>query len=472
MANGSYPSFSIVIADDDENIISSMTYVLKSGNITHIVPVKDSREVLPVMDREDAGILFIDLTMPHITGLQLIPEIRRRFPQVAVIVITGNTEIETAVECIRLGVSDYLVKPIEPEKLIATTRRIIEIKELERENRTLKKYLLAQDTEHPEAFADIITHNKSMRTLFLYVESIALTDKPVLITGETGVGKELFARAIHRVSRRKDETFLAANVASYDETMFNDTLFGHIRGAYTGADVSRKGLVETASGGTLFLDEIGELPQSCQVKLLRLLEAQEFFPLGSDTPKRSNARLVCATNRNLKAACEAGSFRNDLYYRLVTHHLHIPALKDRSDDIPLLVEKYAIDAAKECGKEKIEVPQEVVALLRNYAFPGNVRELKSILLDAVSMERGKSLSIELVRNSLDQSYKLKESSGNGNPGFAFPLELPTIKECINLLVDEALRRSGGNQTLAAKSLGITQQALNKRIKQRESNDEE
>jgi DNA-binding NtrC family response regulator len=470
MGNGSYPSFSIVIADDEENIIASITYVLKSDNISHIVPVKDSREVIRVLEQTDACVLFLDLTMPHITGQELIPVIRSRFPQVAVIVITGNTEIETAVECMRLGVSDYLVKPIEPGKLIATVRRIIEIKELERENRTLRKYLLAQDAEHPEAFEDIITQNKAMKTLFLYVESIAQTDKPVLITGETGVGKELFAQAIHRVSRRKDATFLAVNVASYDETMFNDTLFGHVRGAYTGADTLRKGLVETAAGGTLFLDEIGDLPQTCQVKLLRLLEVHEFFPLGSDIPKRSNARLVCATNRNLKAACETGSFRNDLYYRLVTHHLHIPPLKERPEDIPLLIERFVLDAVKECGKPKIAVSQDVVSLLKNYAFPGNVRELKSILFDAVSMERSETLSIDLVRESLDESFKLKESPVFSIAGFSFPDELPTIKDCIRMLVDEALRRSGGNQTLAAKYLGITQQALNKRIKQRRADE--
>jgi DNA-binding NtrC family response regulator len=308
-----------------------------------------------------------------------------------------------------------------------------------------------------------------MHSIFQYLESIAHSRQPILITGETGVGKELFAQAIHVLSEL-DGHWVVVNVAGLDDVMFSDTLFGHARGAFTGADRSRRGLIETANGGSLFLDEIGDLPQPSQVKLLRLLQNGEYMPLGEDRPRHSQAHIIAATNRDLWLLQRKGHFRKDLNFRLRTHHVHLPPLRERADDIPLLVDHFLVEAARELKKRKPTPPKELYTLLQTYAFPGNVRELRSMIFDAVSRHRAKVLSLEVFKEHMD-----RENGGAGGPvqpvadldeaapfrGFQ---ELPTIKEMTRMLIAEAMRRANGNQSIAARMLGISQPALSKRLK--------
>ena len=287
MKQATFPSLPVLLVDDEEQFLLSASFTLSADGINNVMQCQDSRKVISLLSKQDFSVIALDMNMPHISGWELLPMIARDFPDTPVIIITGVSEIETAVECMKSGASDYIVKPVDDARLVTTIRREIEMKEVQSENALLKQYLLSDKLEHPEAFSTIITKSNAMRSIFQYVEAIARTSMPVLITGETGVGKELIARATHDLSGRIGE-FVPLNVAGVDDTLFSDTLFGHRRGAFTGADRDRKGLIEQAEAGTLFLDEIGDLSLESQVKLLRLLQEAKYYPIGSDVPKLRN----------------------------------------------------------------------------------------------------------------------------------------------------------------------------------------
>jgi DNA-binding NtrC family response regulator len=365
------------------------------------------------------------------------------------------------------GAFDYFVKTTEEERLIKGVHRAIRMFELQRENRELRNHLLHDRLEYPDAFSEIVTQNKALRSIFQYMESVARSPQPVLITGESGVGKELFAKAIHDLSHRQGP-LVAVNVAGLDDNVFADTLFGHIKGAFTGAEGERRGMIEQASNGTLFLDEIGDMSISSQVKLLRLLQEGEYFPLGSDQPKWINARIVVATHQGLEAKMAAGQFRKDLYYRLCTHHIHIPPLRERKDDLPLLLDHFLEQAAKSLDKKKPTPPKELVTLLSAYHFPGNVRELKSMVFNAVSVHKSKILSMDTFGKTIGRkappTADMDDSTNQNGDRFAAFEPLPTLGEAVESLISEAMRRAEGNQTIAARMLGISQPSLCNRLK--------
>jgi transcriptional regulator with PAS, ATPase and Fis domain len=316
-------------------------------------------------------------------------------------------------------------------------------------------------------FSKIITNNKEMKILFNYIESVAISPRPILITGETGTGKELFAQAIHDLSIEKGP-FISINVAGIDDNAFADTLFGHVKGAFTGADTNRSGLVEQASGGTLFLDEIGDLKSDSQIKLLRLLQEREYFTLGSDVPKIMGARIIVATNQDLKARQESGQFRKDLYYRLSSHNVHIPPLRERLDDLPLLLDCFLGEAAVAHGKQKPSFPLELITLLTNYDFPGNIRELKGIVYDAVSTHKTKKMSMFTFKKHITENQSSdihRETEINNAYNFGFQeFSLPTMEKAQILLMKEAVKRSGNNKSMAAQMLGISRQKLIRHLK--------
>ncbi len=474
------PCHPILIIDDLKTTVAVLTGMLSKAGFNHVVGCTDSRTAMDCFYRHDVETVLLDLKMPHIDGESLLLKIKDQFPDIPVIVVTGKTKVEVAVNCMKSGAFDYISKPIDKGRLISAVKRALEIRELKRENDALKKHFMSETLDHPEAFSHIITKNRKMLSIFQYVESIAKTRHPVLITGETGVGKELIAKAIHALSGLTGE-MVPVNLAGLDDIVFSDTIFGHAKGAYTGAQHDRGGLIEKAAGGTLFLDEIGEIGKEAQVKLLRLIQEGEYYALGSDTLKQSTARIITATNKDPWTLEEDGAFRKDLIFRLQTHHIHIPKLSRRKGDIPLLIRHFVDLEAENQGIDAPDLSNELFSLLKNYPFQGNVRELQCMVYDAMSCHtRGKlsfgKLSLDVFKNYMNrrqgQPEKIPTDIHQGKDNEAYDQdsvyagvqELPTLKEASRQLIKEAVKRTGGNQSAAAKLLGITQPALNYRLK--------
>ncbi|OHD75162.1 MAG: two-component system response regulator [Spirochaetes bacterium RBG_13_68_11] len=452
----------VLVVDDEPSVAASLAALLRSNGLANVIECTDSRQVMDLVGSRDVGVVLLDLTMPHRTGGEVLADLHQRYPDTAVIVVTGTNEVPAAVECMKAGAFDYLVKAVEESRLVSSVRRALEIGRLRREFGNLKDRLLAPSLRDPDAFSAMQTRSPAMRAVFLLIESIARSSEPILVTGETGVGKKLVAEAIHRVSGRTGE-LVDVNVAGLDDLMFADTLFGHRKGAFTGAEVQRAGMIQQAAGGTLLMNEIGDLSPASQVKLLQLLDTTTYYPLGSDLPRRCEARIVVATNRDLAKSIEEGDFRRDLFFRLSTHAVRVPPLRERKEDLPLLVGLFVAEAAEKLQREPPRVPAELFSLLEAYHFPGNVRELRSMVYDAIARTASGTLSLDPFRDVIRRDTVLGGKNNAGGLRLVFSERLPTIREAMGLLIEEALNRAGGNQSVAAGLLGISHQALSKRM---------
>ena len=456
----------VLLVDDEQAALDTFELVLRAEGVEGVATLNDSREVLPFLAGQRVVLVVLDLSMPHMSGHELLLKIREEYPDIPVIISTAANDIETAVQCMQNGAVDYLVKPVEKGRFIATVRKSLKFQELRSEAANLTEALLNDRLKRPEVFSSIITRNNKMIDIFRYIEAIACSQHAVLITGETGVGKELIAKALHTASGRKGE-FVAINAAGLDDLMFSDALFGHERGAFTGADSRREGMIAQAANGTLFLDEMGDLSEASQVKLLRLLQERTYYPLGSDVPKRSLARIVTATNKDMKQLAYMNKIRKDLYYRLCGHHIQVPALRERREDLPLLVDIFLEDAAAALNKKKPTPPPELVRFLTIYPFPGNIRELQGMVFDAVARHTSGVLSLGVFKEIIGSLRPLTPGPAQGlrqasDPGL-FPANFPTLKQVGESYVREALRLSGGNKSTAASILGISRQALYKKL---------
>lgn len=477
MATEIYPENPILFVDDEEKSLISLKLLLKSRKINNVVTLSDPLQVSTALAKGDFELIFLDIVMPHLSGVDLLADIKEKHPNLPAIMVTGLNDIETAVTCMKNGAFDFITKPIDADRIVSAIQKAVEFRDLKRENALLKNNFFKDDLNHPEAFSAIITQCPLMMKLFHYCESIAKTRQPLLITGETGTGKELIAQAIHDLSDRRGD-FVAINVSGLDEAMFSDTLFGHRKGAFTGALSDRSGLVGKAEGGTLFLDEIGDLAPGAQVKLLRLLQEREYTRLGDDAVRHSNARVILATNRNLEERIASGNFRKDLYYRLISHRAHIPPLRQRDGDVELLLDQLTPVICGELNVKRKTLSTTVRKALKTHDYPGNIRELKALLYDAISVCDGGEVSPQDLPDTLRKSTSeprhaatpppLSSESANDSFSFRETTRLPTLKEATWLLIDEATRRAEGNQRQAAKLLGITQQALSKRLTRRKS----
>lgn len=468
MTNKRYPVNPILVVDDEESILLSIDTTLQLAGINNVLTCSDSRQVLPIVRKRNPSVILLDLNMPHMDGEAILDQISIHHAEIPVIIITGRIDTDTAVECMKSGAFDYIVKPVDENRLLASVKKSLQFGELHQENKALNDKLREGNLKNPEAFAEIITNSPKMMLLFNYAESIAQTSQPVLIRGETGTGKELMAMAIHRSSGRSGE-FVATNVAGLDDNVFADTLFGHVKGAFTGADTDRSGLIEKAADGTLFLDEIGDLSASSQIKLLRLLQEKEYMPLGMDTNRKTNARIIASTHVDLWDLQQKELFRQDLHYRLRTHRILLPPLRERREDLPVLLEYFCELAAKSLNKKKPRIPHELVTLLENYDFPGNVRELQAMVFDSMAQNGTAVLPLKPFREHIAISRQTDIKSGQDETGENLPISfadpLPTIKQATQMLIEQAMIRSGNNQSTAAAMLGISQQALSKRLKQ-------
>ncbi len=466
MTKKKHPTYPVLLVDDEEDALASYRSALLNNGINNTICCTDSCEVMTILDSQAISVVILDLIMPHIPGEELLVQIGEKHPAIPVIVITGNNEVETAVACMKDGAFDYMVKPVEKVRLSSGVNRAIEMKSLQQEVNTLARQVFSPDLKYPGVFKDIISDNEVMRSIFRYIEAVADSPRPVLITGESGVGKDLLARAIHDCGNLDGE-FVTVNVGGLDDTMFSDTLFGHRKGAFTGATSTRKGFIEHASEGTLFLDEIGELENSSQVKLLRLLQNNEYYMLGSDVIKKAKTRIVAATNLDLNSERAEGGFRKDLYHRLSTHHIHVPPLRERLEDIPLLLDHFIQKAAKTLKKKKPTLPENLCPLLRSYSFPGNIRELESMIFNAVSLHKEGILSSasfkEVIANQQHTAITL-DTLNEGEWNIVYSGRMPTLKEAEDFLIAEAMKKSNGNQSVAALYLGISQSTLSRRFK--------
>ncbi len=455
----------ILVVEDERYVRESLTVFLDDMGF-RVLSAENGQIGLEQFRNQRPDIVMTDLRMPVMDGFALVEAIAAESEFTPIVVVSGVGEVNEAVRAMRLGAWDYLSKPIgNLEELQIMLERSLERARTKYELERLRRHLSDGTLGNESAFSSIITSSSRMRAIFLYLESVAPSRQPVLITGETGTGKELIARAVHTLSGLGGP-FVAINLAGLDDSMFSDTLFGHLRGAFTGADRVREGLIRQASGGTLFLDEIGDLAPGSQVKLLRLLQEGEYLPLGADKVLRSDVRIVAATHADLKLKMEQGTFRPDLYYRLCSHRVELPPLRNRPEDLPLLTAHFMEKASALLGKMTPNAPPELNRYLAAYRFPGNIRELEAIIHDAVARSVSHTLSLESIVTAIDSGLRPNVFSvpvSSLCPVCPFAEKFPTLKVAEDLLISEALRMADNNQRLAAAYLGITRQALNKRL---------
>lgn len=468
MADSAENKYSVLVIDDECSVLERMRTILLNAGVKTVATLNDSRVVFDFLERNEVSVIVLDLIMPYLSGKELLPLIHTNYPHIQVIIVTGSNDTETVVDCMRNGAYDFVVKPVDIKRLVSSINRALNMGCLCKEFRELKETLISNRLQNADVFSDIKTNSRQMRAIFQYVEIIAKSSQPILITGETGVGKDLLARSIHKLSGVKGE-LVTVNVAGLDDSMFSDTLFGHKKGAFTGADQIREGLICKASGGTLLLDEIGDLSGLSQVKLLRLIQENEFYPVGSDTIKRCSARLILATNHDLDSLVEEGHFRKDLYYRLCCHNVNIPPLRERKEDIVMLLMHFIESAALEFEKRPPTVSPELIAALLEFKFPGNIRELRAKVFDAVARNRGGMLSLNdfpCLSPALPSFTPRLNSDESQEGSIIYSLfgRLPTFREIENYLIDEAMKLSNGNPASAAKILGVTRQTINNRMK--------
>jgi DNA-binding NtrC family response regulator len=463
----------VLIVDDEPRFLKACSATLKMNGLRDVETESDSRLVMERVGSGAVDVVILELCMPHINGMDLLTQLCERFPHVPVVVISAACELERVVECVKVGAFDFLAKPAENERLLGVLRRAFDRRALTVNLHHPSDRSANISLENNRTFSEIVTRSHRMRAVFQYLEVVACSPQPILVTGESGTGKELVARAIHRLCGCSGE-MVSVNLAGLDDAVFSDSLFGHKRGAFTGATQEREGLIARAAGGLLFLDEIGDLEESSQLKLLRLIQEREFYPVGADTPRRCNARIVCASNRDIKSLVAEGRFRSDLYYRLNVHHVALPPLRERKEDIPLLLDHFIRQGADSLGIVPPSYPKELLDLLATYHFPGNVRELEGMVIDAVARCRSRMLSQHSFRRVIsggrppamppvtpagdDESRQRALESIWGH--------FPTLREAEDFIMDRALRIAQGNQGIAAAMLGLKRQTFNMRLKAR------
>jgi two-component system response regulator PilR (NtrC family) len=444
----------ILVVDDERSMRELLAIVLGREGY-EVVVAENGRQALDELERRPVDLLISDIHMPDMTGLDVLRAAKGMNPDLAGIMVTAFASTETAIEALRMGAYDYIHKPFNVDELKIVVHGALERRQLKRENVLLKRALGER-----HQFSNIIGRSESMLAVFDLIETIAQTSSTVLVTGESGTGKELAARAIHFNSPRKDRPFVAVNCGALTETLLESELFGHVRGAFTGAATNKKGLIEVAERGTIFLDEIGEMSPLMQVKLLRVLQERVFRRVGGTDEISADIRIITATNRDLVQMVSENKFREDLYYRINVIPLHLPPLRERGEDIPMLAEHFVTRFAAELGKPVQGLAAESLSLLVQYHWPGNIRELENAMERAVALER----TPVILPASLPAAVR---AAGGGSaaptedvleadtlPDSGFDLERH-VREIERQYITEALRRTDGVKVKAAELLGMS-----------------
>jgi two-component system response regulator PilR (NtrC family) len=445
----------VLVVDDERSMREVLSIVLKRDG-HEVLAAEDGPAAVELMKKEHVDILITDIRMPNMSGVDVLREAKRIDPEIISIVMTAFASTDTAVEALRLGAADYVHKsPQAVNEVRLRVRKELERKRLQQENLLLKRAL---QTSHQ--FSNIIGTSGSMLAIFQLIETIAPTSSTVLISGESGTGKELVARAIHFNSLRKDRPFVAVNCGALSETLLDSELFGHMRGAFTGADTNKKGLIEVAEKGTIFLDEIGEMSAQVQVKLLRVLQERKFRRLGGTEEVEADIRIIAATNRDLSKMVADGEFREDLYYRINVIPIHLPPLRDRRGDIPILAEHFLAKYTAQMRKKVTSISHQAVELLTSYSWPGNIRELENAIERAVALERSPTILPESLPPAIrGESETIKGAvavapAPSVLPDAGFDLE-QHVQHIEREYIAEALRRAGGVKVRAAELLGMS-----------------
>jgi two-component system NtrC family response regulator len=438
----------ILIVDDDESLRWITQLQLEEAGFA-VSASAEGEQALKQIEEDSPSLVITDLKMPGMSGIELLNRIRAEHPEIFVIVITAFGTVQTAVEAMKSGAYDYITKPIDYEELILTLNRALNHQQLAEEVRTLRSTLDAK-----YGFENIIGHSHALLQVLESAARVAERDSTVLIRGETGTGKELLARAIHFNSRRKQQPFVTINCGAIPKDLLESELFGYTRGAFTGAAGTKRGKVEAADGGTLFLDEIGEMPVDLQVKLLRLIQNGEIEKVGVTAPTLVDVRVIAATHRNLAALIEDGAFREDLYYRLAVIPLELPPLRERSDDIPELVEQLFLRARQKHNLPNLKLPAELIPYLCGYRWPGNVRELENVIERLVVL----SVGDEITFNDLPETLR-RHTTSQDVLHFDLPPQGISLEGVEKELLLRALQKFDWNQTQAARYLDISRRAM-------------
>ncbi len=442
--------FNVLIADDEKNIREGLGKALEFDDY-NILLAKDGLEAWEKVEHEEADLVIADLKMPKISGEELLQKVVESYPTVPVIILTGHGTIESAVKAMRAGAYDFLTKPVNLDRLSLLVSRALSNRKLVLEHRRMQEEL-----EQQRHFRSIIGKSSQMNQVFEKVQQVAPTKASVLITGESGVGKELVADAVHNLSNRRDKPFIKVHCAALSESLLESELFGHEKGAFTGAVSRKRGRFELAHTGTIFLDEIAEISQSVQIKILRVLQEKTFERVGGEETLEVDVRIISATNRDLKQAIAEGRFREDLYYRLNVVNIGIPPLRERKEDIPLLVSAFVKEFARENGKNVEGVDYAARSRLYSYPWPGNVRELRNCIESAVVMCKGTIITEDdlppsVARESESEIIKLKVGTN--------------LTDAERELIRATLLQQKGNKSKTAEVLGIGRKTLHRKIKE-------
>jgi two-component system response regulator HydG len=447
----------VLVVDDDAAHAEATAETLdRSGFAVRIAP--GGTEGLKAVESEPFDVVVTDLVMRDVSGLELLRRAKTRWPDIEVIVMTGYPSYETAVEALDNGAYDYLDKPVNLQVLRAKLKKAVEKQRLVRDNLELRRTV-----DKRFGFQGIIGSTATMKRIFDVLQQVSASNATVLILGETGTGKELVARAIHQNSPRRGNHFVPLNCAALSESVLESELFGHVKGAFTGATYDRKGRFEYAHQGTLFLDEIGDLPASVQVKLLRVLEYGEVFRVGSNEPAKVDVRLLCATNKNLESLIREAKFREDLYFRLKVVTIDLPPLRERLDDLPMLVDAFIKELSESHRKRISRITPEALRLFYQYPWPGNVRELRNAIESMIVLTKDDVLDVDDVPDFITARgsvFAASDADGGGD-GAATGVHLETAEK---ELIRQALALSQGNREKAAQLLGIGERTLYRKIK--------
>ncbi len=457
----------ILIVDDDKSLREFLEIFLASEGFK-TEACHDGMTALSILEKGGIDVVLSDIKMPGMDGVSLLKEIKAKWPKIPVILITAFASLDSAIEAMKEGAWDYVTKPFQIDELKEIIERAIASKESDTTN---SEETEPQIDEHPYRLGRMIAKSPAMKKIFDLIPKIASSPSSVLITGESGTGKELVARAIHNLGVRKDKPFVVVNCGGIPETLLESELFGYVKGAFTGANSDKEGLFLRGHRGTVFLDEVGELPPTLQVKLLRVLQEKSFSPLGSTIEKKVDVRIVAATNRDLEKEVIEGRFREDLYYRLNVIHIHIPPLRERPEDIPILVQYFLEKYSREQGKPVQGISRYAMEALKNYPFPGNVRELENIVERSVALSPTNLILPESLNLARFKEGK-KEDTIPEDPEEILGLisipeggvDLERLMDCLERhLLKQALDKAGGSKQKASKLLDINLRSLRYRL---------